>query len=236
MDRVVEQTGETVQLARLDGMEYAYLAISESPQPMKLVSAVGKRLFAHATGLGKVLLAGLGEAELRRRLAPVNLPRFTLNTLVDHDALLGEVNDVRARGYATDNEEYVIGCPCIAMPIRNAAGDVVAAMSVSIPTPRYSDELAARIHARLGEAVAELSERLGYLQGATRQPVGPSVRRYGTALISSVGDPPPPPWRPGGSSSGRSHCGSPCSLRFRRFPRPCPRHRWPVSPSRHRLV
>ena len=69
MDRVVAQTGETVQLARLDGVENVYLAISESPQPMKLVSAVGKRLYAHATGLGKVMLAGLSQEEARRRLS-----------------------------------------------------------------------------------------------------------------------------------------------------------------------
>ena len=122
MDRVVELTRETVQLARLDGIENVYLAISESPQPMKLVSAVGKRLYAHATGLGKVLLAGLDEPEVRRRLARVRLPRFTANTIVDHDELLAALRRIRLQGYATDNEEYVIGCRCIAMPVRDAGG------------------------------------------------------------------------------------------------------------------
>ena len=163
MDRVVARTGETVQLARLDGVENVYLATSESPQPMKLVSDVGKRLYAHATGLGKVLLAGLGEDEARRRLAAIDLPRFTANTIVDLDALLAELADVRRRGYARDNEEYVVGCRCIAMPIRDAAGHVVAAMSVSIPTPRYTHDLAARTHDALRTAVDELSGRLGYL-------------------------------------------------------------------------
>lgn len=168
MDRIVKLTGETVQLARLDGVENVYLAISESPQPMKLVSAVGKRLYAHATGLGKVLLAGLPEDEAARRLATVRLPRFTANTLVDLDELLAALEVVRSQGYASDNEEYVVGCRCIAMPIRDAGGRVAAAMSVSIPTPRYSEEVAARIHAALRDAVSELSERLGYIGAEDR--------------------------------------------------------------------
>lgn len=163
MDRVVAETGETVQLARLDGVENVYLAISESPQPMKLVSAVGKRLYAHATGLGKVLLADLSTDELRRRLDSVALPAFTANTIVDPDALLAELAEVRHRDYAVDNEEYVIGCRCIAMPIRDASGRVVAAMSVSIPTPRYGPELADRTHRALRVAVDELSARLGHV-------------------------------------------------------------------------
>ena len=93
MDRAVELNGETVQLARLDGLENIYIAISESPQPIKLVSAVGK-----------VQLTGLTESELRRWLSWVTLPRFTTNTIVDREALLLALREIRDRGYATDNE------------------------------------------------------------------------------------------------------------------------------------
>ena len=93
MDRAVELNGETVQLARLDGLENIYIAISESPQPIKLVSAVGK-----------VQLTGLPESELRRWLSWVTLPRFTTNTIVDREALLLALREIRDRGYATDNE------------------------------------------------------------------------------------------------------------------------------------
>jgi IclR family KDG regulon transcriptional repressor len=169
MDRVVALTGETVQLARLDGVENVYLAISESPQPMKLVSAVGKRLYAHATGLGKVLLAGLTDEEVRRRFGRIELPRFTPNTIVQLEVLLRVLADVRADGYAIDREEYVIGCRCIAMPVRDAQGDVLAAMSVSVPTPRFSDELERAIYAALGDAVAELSARIGHVPPGVRE-------------------------------------------------------------------
>lgn len=165
MQRVVEVTGETVQLARLDRIENVYLAIAESPHPMKLVSAVGSRLYAHATGLGKALLSDLPDAEVRQRLAGVTLPAFTSNTITEVDRLLVALAEVRARGYATDDEEYVVGCRCVAMPIRGASGSVVAAMSVSIPTPRYTPAIADQARVALAEAVATLEGRLGHVAG-----------------------------------------------------------------------
>lgn len=166
MDRLVEQTGETVQLAQLEAMEVVYLAISESPHPMKLVSEVGKRLFAHGTGVGKTLLAQLDEADAEARLRSVELARFTPATMVDVDDLLDEMREIRARGWGTDDEEYVLGCRCVAMPVHGPRGDAIAAMSVSIPTPRYDEEVGERALAALGEAVGELSRQLGYVATA----------------------------------------------------------------------
>ena len=88
MQQVVDVTGETVQLARLDGVENVYLAIAESPHPMKLVSAVGERLYAHATGLGKALLAALPDDEVRALLTGVPLPAFTPYTITDVDTMI----------------------------------------------------------------------------------------------------------------------------------------------------
>jgi DNA-binding IclR family transcriptional regulator len=148
MDELTAVTTETVQLARLEGLDNVYLAISESPHPMKLVSSVGKRLPAHATGLGKVLLAGLDDDELDRRLSGVTLARFT------------ELKRVRSRGFGYDNEEYVIGCRCVAAPVRDAADRVIAAMSVSVPTPRFNQEVAQHIRTALKETVKHLEDRM----------------------------------------------------------------------------
>lgn len=163
MQQVVDVTGETVQLARLDGVENVYLAIAESPHPMKLVSAVGERLYAHATGLGKALLASLTDDEVRALLRGVQLPAFTPYTITDVDTMLAALAEIRERGYATDDEEYVIGCRCVAMAVRDASGQVVAAMSVSIPTPRHTPAIAERARVTLFAAVDELQERLGYV-------------------------------------------------------------------------
>jgi len=161
MDQLMGLTQETVQLARLDGVENTYLAIAESPHPMKLVSEVGSRLYAHATGVGKVLLAALDPRDAESRLRSVELPRFTRNTVTDVPRLMDMLRTIREQGYGEDQEEYVIGCRCIAMPVCDSAGSVVAAMSVSIPTPRYDQEVAAQVHRGLRDSVNELSRRLG---------------------------------------------------------------------------
>lgn len=161
MNRLRDSTKETVQLARLSGLDNVYLAIAESPHPIQLVSAVGARLASHGTGLGKVLLAGLDDSELGKRLAGVTLARFTDRTITDTSELLNVIEKVRAEGCGEDEEEYVVGCRCIAMPIRDAAGTTVAAMSVSIPTPRFTVELAERVRHELRDAVDEVGRALG---------------------------------------------------------------------------
>jgi DNA-binding IclR family transcriptional regulator len=160
IDELRDQSLETVQLARLEGLENVYLAISESPHPMKLVSTVGSRLSAHATGLGKVLLAGLEPEELERRLDGSDLTRFTDRTITTRRGLRAALAQIRERGYGEDREEYVVGCRCIAMPVRDAAGKTVAALSVSVPTPRLNDTVARRLLKALGETVRELEARL----------------------------------------------------------------------------
>jgi DNA-binding IclR family transcriptional regulator len=160
MDELVARTTETVQLARLDGLDNVYLAISESPHPMKLVSAVGTRLPAHGTGLGKVLLAGLGDDELRRRLAAARLERFTDHTITDVDELLSRCRRIREQGYGEDAEEYVVGCRCVAMPVRDGAGGTIAALSVSVPTPRWDEQVAGRIRTELARTVGQLERDL----------------------------------------------------------------------------
>jgi DNA-binding IclR family transcriptional regulator len=137
MDELAAELGETVQMARLDGVENVYVAISEAPRPMRLASSVGMRLHAHGTGIGKALLSQLDPAEARRRLAAVELPRFTDNTLTDVDELMATLDRVRAQGYALDDEEYLPGCRCVAVPllIGGPAG-VPLAMSVTAPVFR----------------------------------------------------------------------------------------------------
>jgi DNA-binding IclR family transcriptional regulator len=158
MNELRAVTKETVQLARLEGLDTLYLAIAESPHPMKLVSAVGARLAAHATALGKVLLAALPEEELARRLRGVELARFTERTITDHAQLEAELQRIRVRGYGEDNEEYVLGCRCIAVPVRTH-GSVAIAMSVSVPTVRYDRAAARSIRQALGDCVAAIERR-----------------------------------------------------------------------------
>ena len=161
MDALVERTGETVQLAILEGIEAVYLEQAQSPHPMKLASRAGVRLPAHASGIGKTLLASLDPAEAARRLDGASLVRLTANTIGDAPTLLKELDRVRRQGYSLDNEEFAIGLRCVAMPVVDAEGKTVAAMSVSMPTPRYNRTVMANARKALAETVAAATERLG---------------------------------------------------------------------------
>jgi len=161
MDELVARTEETVQLGRLEATDVLYLEISLSPHPMKLASAVGEHFPAHATAVGKALLAALDPETARARLGRAGLPGLTSKTITDLDDLMRELALTRQRGYALDNEESLIGLRCLAVPIRDPAAEVVAALSVSIPTPRYNREVATRARRYLEEAAAEATQRLG---------------------------------------------------------------------------
>lgn len=160
MDRLCEQLGETVQLAQLDGIENIYIAISESRRPMRLASSVGMRLHAHATGIGKALLGMLEPEEARARLAAVTLPRLTEHTTTDVEDLMAIVDASRERGYAIDDEEYVSGCRCVAVPVLLTASGAPTAMSITMPTSQTGPRWPEVLVGPLQDAAAEIRHRL----------------------------------------------------------------------------
>jgi DNA-binding IclR family transcriptional regulator len=166
----VAEVNETVQLARLDGRENVYIAKVDSTHALRLQSDVGGRLLAHATGLGKTLLAELPDGEVRARFAG-GLPRMTANTLTTPDALSAELDRTRERGFGIDNEEYTQGVFCLALPIRTGPGPAVLAISVTVPTTRARAGLLADALAGLARA----SLRIGARAAGTR-PAGPIDR------------------------------------------------------------
>jgi IclR family acetate operon transcriptional repressor len=174
MDRLAATVGETVQLARLDGIENVYIAISESANPFRLASSVGMRLHSHATALGKALLSQLDPDDARGRLTSVVLPRFTETTIDDPAALMAEIDQARDRGYSTDEGEYLAGTRCVAVPLHNDGMGLITALSVTAPAVRTGpdwpapvlDELLStaaviRTEASLGPCGAPRPERAG---------------------------------------------------------------------------
>lgn len=159
-----ERLNETVQLAILDGFDNVYAAKVEADQHLKLVSEIGSRLPAYATGLGKVLLAGLEPDEFERRLSTVELRRFTDNTIVRKDDLRREIDRIRDSGYAVDRGEFTDGVFCVAVPVRDAVGHVVAAMSCSVPEPRLDPSKEPEILDTLLKQADGLSSALGNIQ------------------------------------------------------------------------
>ena len=131
-----DELNETIQLAVLDGIDNVYLAKADSDHPLQLVSRVGSRLPAYATGLGKVLLADLEPAEMRDRMAATVIQQFTDRTIETVDVLEKRLAEIRERGYGEDEGEYTPGVYCIAVPIRAPEGRTIAAISCSIPSAR----------------------------------------------------------------------------------------------------
>lgn len=162
LERARDLIDETVQLAVLDGFENVYVAKVESSHPLRLQSEVGSRLPAYATGLGKVLLAGLPPVEFERRLATVELVPFTEATITDPDVLRRRLVEIRARGYGLDEGEYTVGVFCVAVPVLGANGETVAAVSSSVPTVRRSAGTEARMVDVLTDAARRVSGEMGY--------------------------------------------------------------------------
>ncbi|MGM9471364.1 IclR family transcriptional regulator [Pseudarthrobacter sp. YS3] len=162
MDRLSASLGETVQLALLDGVENVYIAISQAPGGMRLGSSVGMRLLAHATGIGKALLSMLEPDESRRRLESVALPRLTEKTVTEVEDLTALVAAAKTNGFALDDEEYLDGCRCVAVPLTSkSGGGMYAALSVTMPTARTDAEWPGSILRPLVAASQEIRALLG---------------------------------------------------------------------------
>ena len=155
---LARDTGETVHVGILYDGEAICVQAVDGTRQVRMHAFVGKRTPAHASALGKVLLAHLPAPDLEAHLAHRPLQRFTANTLADPGQLRGALGEVRARGWALDDEEMEPGLRCVAAPIA-AAGRCTAAVGVSAPsarmdTPRIA-ELAERVKAT-GQLIARM--------------------------------------------------------------------------------
>lgn len=158
---IVARINETAQLARLVGSENVYLAKVDSSHALRLQSEVGTRLSAHATGVGKALLAQLGDDEVKARFPGPDLPVHTVNTLATTKTLLAELAATRARGFAIDNEEYTPGVFCIAVPVHAGEDRASTAISVTVPVSRATIDGLATALVLLAEGSLAISERCG---------------------------------------------------------------------------
>jgi DNA-binding IclR family transcriptional regulator len=159
-EELVAQCGETVHVAMLEGQDVFYLLKVDSPQPVRMVSALGTRVPAHATAVGKVLLAYLPEHKLS---VSGSLAALTPRTITDPQELRRQLARCRAQGWADEFEESNVDVVCVAAPVHDHDGPVVAAISISAPSSRHTDANRKRWRNLVVAAAAELSHRLGYL-------------------------------------------------------------------------
>jgi DNA-binding IclR family transcriptional regulator len=153
---------ETVHLAVLDGTQVVYVDKLEGGQAVRVeLTSLGARLYAHCSALGKVLLAYRSEEEVKRIIQMAGLPRFTDNTITEQEDLLQNLIKIRKQGYAYDMEEILVDLCCVGAPIYNYTGQVIAAISMSIPAYRFRRS---QTEFREGviRAAKTISARLGY--------------------------------------------------------------------------
>jgi IclR family acetate operon transcriptional repressor len=162
IENLVERSNETSYLGVLDRRSVLYISAVNSPQPVRPAARVGARNPLHCTGIGKAILAFRTPEERAELLGDGELERRTANTITDRAALSAELDAIAARGFSIDEIENEEGVRCVAAPVRDHLGDVVAAISVSAPAYRFSHEHVVELAPAVMAATAELSARLGY--------------------------------------------------------------------------
>ncbi|MBL8325715.1 MAG: IclR family transcriptional regulator [Rubrivivax sp.] len=157
---LVMRVGETCNFTTLDGAQVLYLDRVEAQWPLRLTLDVGSHVPLHCTASGKLLLAHRPEAEREALIGQLSLTRMTRHTLTTAKALRAECAAIAAGDHSCDREEFIAGLIAVAVPVRNAAGDVRAAVALHAPSARMSLAQAERQLPALKEAALRLGSLL----------------------------------------------------------------------------
>ncbi len=162
MQALAYNTRLTVNLAMLDKDEIVYIAIEEPETIVRIHLSVGSRTKAANTSLGKVLMAQLSDERVDEILKTGNLQQLTKNSITDEKIFRETLKTVKKQGYATEDEEVLVGVRCMAMPILDYTGRVVAAMSISGTIFDFTHERDESVLRELKIAADGISQKLGY--------------------------------------------------------------------------
>jgi DNA-binding IclR family transcriptional regulator len=161
LQNLVQELGETGHLGILEGTEAVTIGVVDGWQTVRMHSWVGKRSPAHCSSMGKALLAGLSPAEFAARYPGRRLEARTDRTITDTRELTRHLAEVRDRGYAVDRQELEPHLCCVAGPVFDRTGTVVASISVSGPDSRIDDPAIPGIAVAVCRTAAQISARLG---------------------------------------------------------------------------
>jgi DNA-binding IclR family transcriptional regulator len=160
LEALSRESGETVFLGMAHGNHAIYIDKAVSAQPIRMDAPLGVNRPYNCTAVGKVLLAGMPDEEFEELAADGALEQRTERSISETDALRAEIEQVRAQGWARDDEEYAAGVGCVAAPVHDHEGQVIAALTVSGPAERIRekfDHLVAQVKA----CAAAISEEMG---------------------------------------------------------------------------
>jgi IclR family transcriptional regulator, acetate operon repressor len=156
MHRLMEQAGETANLAILDGTEAVFIAQVQCHEMMRTLVKLGSRVPLHASGVGKAIFAALPDQQIDAILKVRGLPRITDNTIVAMETMWAALRVIRQRGYSFDDEEHARSTRCVGAAVYDEHAEPLGAISIAGPSSRLSDE---RIK-HLGTVVAHVAEEL----------------------------------------------------------------------------
>ena len=159
-----EETGHTVHLASYEDGEVVYIDKFDSKHQVRMYSRIGKRAPLHCTAVAKVLVAALPVAERDALVARLEFPALTANTITTPSAYRAELAAVSERGWALDDREHEDFIHCVAAPIKDAHGAVVAAVSVSVPVVLTDKDGLLALVPRLRKTAAQASAACGWTE------------------------------------------------------------------------
>jgi DNA-binding IclR family transcriptional regulator len=162
LESLTAATGEAAHFAIRSGHEIIVIARTAGSGLLQLADRTGATRPAHATALGKVLLAALDDAQVRRFLSETDLRRFTPKTLVEREPLVREIAEARRKGIAYDDGEFDAEVRCVAVPVHDFAGRVAGAIGISGAVWRLSLQSLQEKAKQVRDAAALLSAELGY--------------------------------------------------------------------------
>lgn len=162
MREISRLTRETIHLGALEEDSIVYIHKIDSLYNLRMYSRIGRRNPLYSTAIGKVLLAWRNDDEVREILAEVEFVLSTSKTLNGVEELLYALDQVKSQGFGEDNEEQEEGIRCIAVPVFDRFGVVIAGLSISFPTIRFAEESKQEYVSMLHRAARAISEQLGY--------------------------------------------------------------------------
>ncbi|WP_288904742.1 IclR family transcriptional regulator C-terminal domain-containing protein [uncultured Sneathiella sp.] len=161
MRRLMELSGETVNLAIADGDKVIYLAQVESREMMRVFSKPGNSVPMHCSGVGKAILMAMGARDVARIIETQSLIKLTDKTITDPKLLYDELSSSRKLGFAVDDEEHAIGLRCAAAIIYDEHAEPLAGLSISGPAARISKDRLLELGRITVEVATEITAALG---------------------------------------------------------------------------
>ncbi|MCB0162738.1 MAG: IclR family transcriptional regulator [Anaerolineae bacterium] len=160
---LAQQTRLTTHLGILDEGEVVYIEKIEGQGPIKISSAIGRRMGVHCTALGKAILAHVPEEKFLTLFTDYTLLQRTPNTITSVQLLQVDLTKTKERGYSFDDEENELGIRCLGAPIFNHRGEVIHAVSISGPRDRVSLDTIEPLAEKLKQAAQEISQAIGFV-------------------------------------------------------------------------